>query len=320
MNFRTTATQVLRGMAAALALVTLASCGGGGGLVEPFKPTRILAFGDELSYLTPDGRKYSINAFKLDGTVESTTELDCTRNPIWTQSVAAAFGLRFDRCLGAATISSGQVMAQPGAKVADFATQLAAVQGAALSHSDIVIAMFGMNDILELYGQYPGTSREELLAEARARGNALGAQVNAVATAGTPVVILTVPDLGLSPYALSQNITSGDSTRAAFMSELVAAFNNRMSVSLINDGRLIGLVYADIEMQTEVKFPSVYAYTDVTSAACAVPVQAPDCTTATLVSGATATSHLWATDVFPGSTFQARLGTQAAFRARNNPF
>lgn len=320
MNFRTTASRALRGAVAALALVMLASCGGGGGLVEPFTPTRILAFGDELSYLTADGRKYSINAFKLEGTVESTTDLDCTRSPIWIQSVAAAFGLRFDRCRGTATTASGQVMAQPGAKVADFAVQLAAVQGAALGSKDLVIAMFGMNDILELYGKYPTTSREQLLDEARARGNALGSQVNAVASAGTPVVILTVPDLGLSPYALSQNTTTGDPTRAALLSELVAAFNNRMSVSLINDGRLIGLVYTDIEMQTQVKFPGAYGYTNVTDAACSADVQPPDCTTATLVTGASSANHLWATGVLPGPAFQSRMGSQAAFRARNNPF
>jgi hypothetical protein len=68
-------------------LAALASCGGGG-LVEPFRPTRILALGDELSVIEADGRKYTVNAFKVtDSTTtpqtESTTELDCVRNPIW---------------------------------------------------------------------------------------------------------------------------------------------------------------------------------------------------------------------------------------------
>lgn len=325
MNFRTTASRALRVLAAVGALAALASCGGGGGLVEPFVPTRIVAFGDELSTITADGRKYAINAFKVtDATTtpptESTTVLDCTRNPIWIQSVAAAFGLRFDRCLGTATTATGQVLAQPGAKVADFAAQVAAVQGGALGATDIAIAMFGMNDILELYGRYPTSTREQLLSEARTRGNALGAQVNAIATAGTPIVILTVPDLGLSPYALQQNTDTGDATRAALLSELVAAFNNRMSVTLINDGRLIGLVYTDIEMQTQVKFPSAYGLANVTAAACNAGVAAQDCTTSTLVSGATSTNYLWATATLPGPSFQARMGTQAAFRARNNPF
>ena len=325
MNFPSTASRALRALAAALALAALASCGGGGGQVEPFVPTRILAFGDELSTITADGRKYTINAFKItDATTtpptESTTEFDCTRNPIWIQSVAAVFGLHFDRCLGTATTATGQVLAQPGAKVADFAAQVAAVQGDALGEKDIVIAMFGMNDILELYARYPATGRAELLDEARSRGNALGAQVNAIATAGTPVVVLTVPDLGLSPYALSQNTDTGDATRAALLSELVAAFNNRMSVALINDGRLIGLVYTDIEMQSQVKFPGGYGLSNVTDAACNSGVAAQDCTTTTLVSGANSANYLWATSKIPGPSFQSRMGSLAAFRARNNPF
>jgi hypothetical protein len=46
--------------AAIAATALLASCGGG--QVEPFSPTRVLAFGDELSTIEADGRRYSINA------------------------------------------------------------------------------------------------------------------------------------------------------------------------------------------------------------------------------------------------------------------
>ena len=131
---------VSRSLAAAMALCALAACGGGD-TQEPFRPNRVLAFGDELSYLETDGRKYSINAFKITDTTtnpptESTTELDCTRNPIWIQTVATGFGLAFDRCLGTATTASGQVLAQPGNKVADLPAQLAAVQGAAFNERD----------------------------------------------------------------------------------------------------------------------------------------------------------------------------------------
>jgi phospholipase/lecithinase/hemolysin len=313
-----------RALAALAAAAALASCGGGG-LVEPFKPTRILAFGDELSTLEADGRKHSINAFKItDATTnpptESSTELDCARNPIWTQAVASGFGLAFERCLGAAAAASGQSMARAGAKVADFAAQIAAVQGAVPSKSDIAVAMFGMNDILELYAQYPTRSRDDLLGEVRARGNAMGAQVNALAQSGPPVVVLTVPDLGLTPFAAAENTRTGDATRASLLSELTSAFNNRMSVALINDGRLIGLVYADIELQNHAKFPAGFGLGDVTSAACLDSAAPPACTTSTLLTNATSTTHLWAGALVPGPRFHTSLGSAAAFRALNNPF
>lgn len=314
----------LAAVAAALALAGLASCGGGG-QVEPFEPNRILAFGDEWSVIEPDGRKYAVNAFRItDATTnpptESTTELDCTRNPIWIQSVAAAFGLVYDRCLGSATTASGQVLAQAGHKVADLAAQIAAVQGAALNEDDLALVMIGMHDILELYAQYPGVSRNSLLDAARSRGEALGERVNALARSGPAVVVLTVPDLGLTPFARAQNTSTGDATRAALLSDLTEAFNNRMSVALINDGRLIGLAYGDIESQNLVRFPSSFGLSNTVDAACVASATLPGCTTATLVTGATASSYMWADALMPANALQSRLGTIAASRARNNPF
>ncbi len=308
----------------------LASCGGGG-QITPFVPTRVLAFGDDLSALEADGRKYSINAFRqvtaADGTVtEDPTTLDCLRNPLWVQTVAAGYGLVYDRCLGTATTATGQVLARNGQKVADLAAQIAAVQGNALGEFDLALVMIGMNDILELYSLYPTTGRDALLAEARVRGAALGAQINQLALRGPAVVVLTVPDIGLSPFAQGQNTSTGDPTRSALISQLIEAFNNRMSVELINDGRLIGLVYADIELQNLVTFAPGFGLVNVVTPACTTPL--PDCTTATLVpanattgaAAATGTTWLWADELRLSPFAQSRLGLLAESRARNNPF
>ena len=318
-------------IAALLGLGLLASCGGGDP-ITPFKPTRILAFGDELSAIEADGRKYSVNAFRqitVNGVlVDDPTGLDCTRNPLWIQTVATGFGLAFDRCLGTATTATGQVRAQVGHKVADLAAQLAGVQGSALGEQDLALVMIGMNDILELYAQYPGVGRATLIDQARARGRALGAFVNQLATSGPAVVVLTVPDVGQSPYALAQNTSTGDNTRAALISEMVSVFNNRMSVELINDGRLIGLVYADIDLQNLVKFPTAFGLVNVTAPACLSSAALPGCTTATLVpanattgaAAATATTWLWADNLRISAAGQSRLGALAESRARSNPF
>jgi len=307
---------------AVAASALLASCGGG--QITPFAPTRVLAFGDELSTIEADGSKYSINAFKqvtVNGVLtDDPTTLDCTRNPLWIQTVATSFALAFDRCLGTATGASGQVLARNGHKVADFAAQIAAVQGNVLGEKDLALVMFGVNDILELYASYPATGRDALLAEARVRGAALGTQINQLAQSGPAVVVLTVPDIGLSPFALAENVSSGDATRSALISELVAVFNNRMSVVLINDGRLIGLAYGDVEVQNEVKFPASFGLTNVVAAACKPDAVLPACTTATLVDTATASGWLWADSVRLSPAAQARLGVLAQARAHGNPF
>lgn len=320
------------GAAAVAGAALLASCGGGSGQVEPFTPTRVLAFGDELSLIEADGSKYSINAFKqitVNGVLtDDPPTLDCTRNPLWIQTVASAFGLVFDRCLGTATAASGQVRAQVGHKVADLPAQIAGVQGNVLGEKDLALVMIGMHDVLELYAQYPTVDQGTLLTQAGVRGESLGAQVNALATRGPAVVVLTTPDIGKSPFALAQNTSSGDATRAAFITALVEKFNNSMSVKLINDGRLIGLVYADIEIQNMVKFPASYGLANVIAAACLGTAVLPGCTTATLVpadtpsgaAAATASTWLWADGLRLSPAGQSRLGVLAEARARNNPF
>ena len=315
---------VLKSLAAVVALCAVAACGGGN-TQEPFKPNRVLAFGDELSYLETDGRKYSINAFKITDTTtnpptESTTELDCTRNPIWIQTVATGFGLAFDRCLGTATTASGQVLAQPGNKVADLPAQLAAVQGAAFNERDLALMQVGMNDILELYARYPAESSASLIDQARSRAQVYGQAINTLAQSGPAVVVLTVPDLGLTPFARAQNTSTGDATRSKLLSQLTDAFNSRMSVTLINDGRLIGLVFIDIETQNMFRFPNNFALTNVLDAVCLPAAALPDCRTNTLATGATSTNYMWADDLRPSPAVQSRMGSLAEFRAKNNPF
>jgi outer membrane lipase/esterase len=315
---------VSRALAVLTALSTLAACGGGD-TQEPFNPNRVLAFGDELSYLEADGRKYSINAYKITDTstdpdTESTTELDCTRNPLWIQTVASSFGLAFDRCLGSATTASGQVLARPGNMVRDLPAQLAAVQGAAFNERDLALMQIGMNDILELYGRYPTESSASLIEQARSRARTYGEAINTLAQSGPAVVVLTVPDLGLTPFARAQNTSSGDPNRSKLLSQLTDAFNSRMSVTLINDGRLIGLVFIDIETQNMFKFPSSFSLSNVLDPACLPTAALPECRTNTLATGATSSSYMWADDLRPGPNVQSRMGSLAEFRAKNNPF
>ncbi len=308
----------------AVGLVALvAGCGGSTtGAIQRFQPERLMVLGDELSTLLPDGRKYTVNALTAE-----TSALDCASNPLWVQSVASVFGLTFAQCNpNAAAVTAAQMFAQPGAKSADVVAQIdRALAAGAFSEKQLVTMYFGFNDIQELYSQLPTRSRESLIAEMRERGVALGQQVNRVARAGPAVLLVTAPDLGLAPFGAAETAANpepaGTPTRARFLSQLTDAFNAGLRVTIINDGRLIGLVSSD-QMVRDIQppFSSFFGFTDLVTPLCRADAAPPNCSANTLVDGAQVTSWGYATDRLFGPALHSRLGQIAASRAVRNPF
>ncbi len=297
----------------------LVSCGGGT-QVEKFVPTRLIVLGDETSVINTDGTKYSINgpASATDPT------LDCRTNPTWVQVLAGAYGMVFAQCNPNAIAVRALTLSAPGAKVADIAAQ--AAQVGPLTGFELVTVLAGANDILAQYARYPAVSADQLSAELEATGAALAAQVNALADAGGKVIVATVPDLGLSPFAYAERAAHTDTDRAALLSRLTLRLNAKLRANIVNDGRRIGLLLADELVQTVVKFPASYGYANVVSAACLSTAVLPGCNTTTLqpavgtVAAAGSFTWLWAdaTHLSPGGHNQ--LGAQAASRAAGNPF
>ncbi|MDN3921382.1 SGNH/GDSL hydrolase family protein [Roseateles violae] len=304
---------------AALALGALGACGGGTSQIEPFKPTRIIAFGDEASVLTPEGKKYSVNGLNA-----TTGALDCSVNPIWVQKMASFFGLVFPQCNPDplnTTAPTGIMYATAGAKVADVKTKIDQhFSTNTFGNKDLVAIMVGTNDILEVYAQYPALSEQALLDELKARGTALADQVNRVATAGGRVIVSTLPDVGLTPFALKERAAKPDTDRAALLTRMTLQFNVAMRLKLINDGRMIGLILVDESMQQATKYPSYYGIVNVTDAVCLSTVALQDCTPNTLVTGGSADTWLWASDTLLSPVGQGRIGDLAITRAHNNPF
>ncbi|MEW6703388.1 MAG: hypothetical protein AB1430_00875 [Pseudomonadota bacterium] len=337
MEFKGINAQWLRWVGAAVgaSIVALAGCGGGDP-VEAFRPTRIVAFGDEASVIAPsasasavDARKYSVNAFALNASGVALSTYDCRSNALWIQSVASAFGLRFKACPNgdADTSATGLIYAAPKAKVADVKTQIdnfiAAEQP--FSNSDIVTVMAGTYDVLEQYALHPATPETTLTEVVKQRGKDLAMQVNRVAVTGAPVIVVRMPSVGLTPYGVSQ------SDGGAMLNRLSAAFNNELQLNLINDGHLIGLVYGDSDIQFAVTNAAALGLTNAKEPSCLAARSATDkldpsvllgCTTETLVTEASksATAYLWAGNVQLGPYGQSRLGSLAASRAINNPF
>lgn len=295
--------------------VWLAACGGGTSQVEAFAPSRLITLGDELSAFTADGRKYTVNGFAADGVTR-----DCTALPLWTQVVASIYGFGFAECPVGTGEQKAVSRATAGARVSDLQTQVAQqVAAGGFNSRDLVTVLVGTNDVRELYAQSLAptlVSEADLTQLARTRGEAIAAQVNAMVALGAKVIVATVPDLGLSPYGIAQEAASPGA--AGLLTRLTAALNGRIRAGILNDGRFVGLVLADELVQTAALAPGVYSLTDAKSVACAVAL--PDCSTQTLVTGATAETWLWADDTWFGAGGHLRLGQVAEARARNNPF
>ena len=155
-----------------------------------------------------------------------------------------------------------------------------------------------------------------------AQGRKLAAQINAVTGTGARVLVSTVIDLGLSPWALKEKADVGDD-RPALLSRLVDDFNRAMRLDLINDGSKIGLLLADDLSRAMVRVPSAYGLGEVITPACLeANWNSATCTTDTLITAAAdkSSTYLWADQIRPAANFHLYLGQQAVSRLSNLPF
>lgn len=337
-----------RAVLALAALAVLSACGGSVSRVESFAPQRLVVFGDELSLVRSDGSKYSINALKLDstGAVALPAAQDCASNPIWTQYLASSFGLVFAECGGGSTavmraqagsISSSNVV-QTAVLVADVVQQVAAYRsaGGTFNSKTLVTVQGGMYDVLAAYNGYllageTAAAHDAALGQVAAAGVALGGLVNSVADNGNGgrVLYASVPNLLLSPFGIAENLVN--TARGTLLKDLSNTLNERLRVTVLNDGRYAGPVWIDARVQSMVTFPITgtgYYLNDVVDPACTTAL--PNCTVSTLQLAdatsnpakvaATSVNYLWADNFHIGPAAHTMVGADAVNRARNNPF
>lgn len=303
---------------AAMAIGLLAGCGGSTSTVDAFVPGRLLVFGDELSLLTDDGLKYTVNS------VDENDTLKCDLNPLWVQLLATHYGMVFSQCNPDFVANpKAKMVAALGATTDDLANQIRNfTAGDSIQPDDLATVLIGMNDVLQAYASWPAESEDVLLARMEDAGARAADQVNLLAASGARVLISTSPDMGQTPFARAESLDKGD-VAAKVLSQLSATFNRSMRLKLTNDGSKIGLLLMDDLMHGMVKVPNAYALINVTDSVCSESSPPPSCNSNTLISGdptPTATNYLWADSTHPNPTVHNYLGIQAITRARNNPF
>ncbi|MBX3637946.1 MAG: esterase [Rubrivivax sp.] len=295
-------------VAAAVALLT--ACGGGTTQYDPFVAQRVISFGDDASTLTVSGHRHGVNGLNTDGV------FDCRLLPIWTQSLANYYGYVFAECNPDNVEPRAIMKAAAGARIADVAAQVESM--GAFRDRDLAAVMAGAHDIFDIYLQYPQQPESVLIEQARESGRQMARVVNRMVSLGAKVIVANLPDLGLTPYARRESVDNDDPNRAALISRLTTAFNEQLGVTLLLDGRFVGLVQIDLISQAIGRFPGAYGFTNISDAVCANAL--PDCTTGTLVENGNATTYLWANDKQFAPSGHSQLAVQAIGRAQSNPF
>lgn len=299
-----------------LAAGLLAGCGGGTSQVDSFVPERILVFGDELSLLTNEGRKYSVNE------VNDAGQLLCKNNAIWVQKLAAHYNMVFAECNPDFLASpEAHMLAEAGATTDGLSAQITRfTAGDSIRSDDMATVLVGMNDVLEAYAAFPAESEEELVRRVEAAGGRAAARVNELAASGARVLVSTAPDMGLTPFAQAEDDEHGN-VRSRLLTRLSEAFNRNLRLGLVNDGSKIGLLLLDDLLRSMDRVPGAYSLSNVDDPVCVSSVTLPNCSNQTLISGDIISSrYLWADATRPGVNLHDRLGTQAITRAANNPF
>jgi len=314
---------------AACAAVVASSCGGSSSKTL-FIPSRVVSFGDESSMIIDLNNDSNGNKFTVNATVSSTDQnVVCGLSAIWNQSVAASYGLVFPECnpgSTAVTAPTSRIRATRGARASDLGPQIDVQQAdSPLGASDMATILVGVNDIVVQYSLYPALSEVEITNNVKLAGVEVARQLNRLADRDVKVLIATIPDMGLTPFAFVEKSAHADTDRAALLSRLSQNFNASLRNTMYNDGRRIGLILLDELVETIAANPGLDGITNVTEGVCDLalskltPPSSLDCTQQTLIPNGSA-AYFWADDRHLSASGQNIFGTAAVTRAQNNSF
>ena len=189
--------------------------------------------------------------------------------------------------------------------------------------TDLITVMVGTHDIIELFDSVKSSAllKEAAVAEIERRGALLGTQINRLTNKSDSlgrVMYSTVPRVSLTPYGLSKS--SEDQTLLRLLTD---SFNRSLRSKVRIDGKSLGFLDTSQQFTNVVDAVNdnddVDSITNVTGPVCpSVSILA--CNQATLASGATSISHLWAGDINFSYAGHILIGDDAVDLARRLPW
>jgi outer membrane lipase/esterase len=298
-------------------VLLLAACGGSS-IESPLSPSRIIAFGDAMTDVGQNGRRYTVN----DGTFTN-----------WAQVVATSYDLPLTAsATGGLGFASGnaRVRLEPdaaGSTATPTVTQqvTAFLATGAPREDDLILVGAGTSDVIvEVRAVIAGTQTPDQMAvnlERAARD--LAGQVERLVDAGAGHVAVAGPyNLGRSPWALQTE-------QVALMQEASSRFNQELLLEL--NSRNLGerVLYLDAASAfDEFTREGRNDFANVETAVCtsvdpgagigtgANQVNSNLCTTSTLAAGTDYRVYLWADRVYPTPRGHELFGNYAADRIR----
>lgn len=307
---------------------TLSGCPGSGGSSTHY--SRLVSFGDSLSDVgtykvstiaTVGGGEYTVNSgggenwteqlaaqIGLDAPCPAVTGINSVIPQI--PAVAATThngcygyaqgGARVTNPIGPGNLALytnfGDTSGQIGQLTYPVTTQidnfLAATGG--FDSSDLVTVMAGGNDVFMEVAAVGAASETpaQAVANMATAGTELAGyvQTKILANGATHVVVVNLPDVSVTPYAVSQ----GASAQALVLS-MVQAFNSALAAGLTGTGDNVLLVDAFTESQNQNTNPTFYGLSNVTTPACDLTNSRGQATTAAVLLAAVPTSLLCST-------------------------
>lgn len=300
---------------ACASVALLAACGAST-TESALTPSRIIAFGDAFSVVTP-GASFTVN--------------DSATNT-WLGQLAGSYGIT-----ATPVASGGYVYAQGNARISatpdaagSSGTKTLAQQidtflasGVALNNNDIVTLNAGISDlVVEMNAVTAGSAAPAtMLANATQYGKDLGAQVRRLVSAGGNHVVVVGPyNLGVNPWAASLG-------QSSLLKDASSNFNNALLVSIVDLGAnvlyLDAAYYFNLLSGTD---HARYGIANVTNLACtsadlgagigtgAGQVNSSKCNTSTIAVGAAYDQYLFADNLYFTPNAQRLFGLNAYSR------
>ena len=336
-----TTRRLVAGLVTGLAVLSLASCGGGT-QSKKFVPESLVVFGDELSLITGQGAKYAINSY-VSG---SAAPYSCNTHVLWAEYFAYYVNFKFtNECpdwTGGGNLTATMRANDPVDVSINATSAATAVANAGanavlttvnnnlglLNDKTLVTVSVGRADIVKAYLTYLLTPDDATLSSQTSQLKTLGGNFAAgwapVVRSGARSMVLLTPDLGVSPLAKADatNLTRNKAALAA----LSKAFNDGLELGLsINGytGQQVSLVRIDSIVRVIEANPATYSLTNVDNAACATPASsAPLCMddVASLVSSDAASTYMWADATHLNTLVHGTIASLVYSAYTRNPF